>query len=154
MPPQKHTPKYIENLSGSWSSLVAQQVKDPVSSLLWLGLLLWCTFNPWPRNICMPQRGWGETKFPISSFLDSSMTPVPTSSSNATKPLALCQTLHAQSGFYLCLCSFCSLFLKMTFSIVTCQKFLICFSKSSLNFTSPDHCMEKYSLPSPYQPWE
>ena len=24
-------------------------------SLLWLGLLLWLWFNPWPRNFCMPQ---------------------------------------------------------------------------------------------------
>ena len=24
-------------------------------SLLWLGLLLWYGFNPWPRNLCMPQ---------------------------------------------------------------------------------------------------
>ena len=30
------------------SSLVAQQVKDPVLSRQWLGL------NPWPRNFCMP----------------------------------------------------------------------------------------------------
>ena len=29
------------------SSLVAQQVKALVLSLLWLGALLWCNFNPW-----------------------------------------------------------------------------------------------------------
>ena len=28
--------------------------KDPALSLLWLGLLLWHRFNPWPRNFCMP----------------------------------------------------------------------------------------------------
>ena len=31
------------------SSLVAQQVKDLVLSLLW------CGFIPWPGNFCMPQ---------------------------------------------------------------------------------------------------
>ena len=35
-------------------SLVAQWVKDPVLSLLWLGLILWCRFNAWPRNFHMP----------------------------------------------------------------------------------------------------
>ena len=33
----------------SWSSLVAEQVKDPVLSLQWLGSLLQCRFSPWPR---------------------------------------------------------------------------------------------------------
>ena len=33
---------------------MAQQVKDPVLSLLWLGSLPWCGFNPWPNNFCMP----------------------------------------------------------------------------------------------------
>ena len=37
------------------SSLVAQQVKDPALSLLWLWLLPWCRFNPWPGNFFMPQ---------------------------------------------------------------------------------------------------
>ena len=32
------------------SSLVAQWVKDPALSLLWLWLLLWQGFNPWPGN--------------------------------------------------------------------------------------------------------
>ena len=32
------------------STLVAQQVKDPALSLLWLCLLLWCMFHPRPRN--------------------------------------------------------------------------------------------------------
>ena len=36
------------------SSLVAQWVKDPALSLLWLGSLLWCGLNPWPGNLCMP----------------------------------------------------------------------------------------------------
>ena len=33
----------------SWSSLVAQQMKDPVLALQWLG------FDPWPWNFPMPQ---------------------------------------------------------------------------------------------------
>ena len=33
----------------SGSSLVVQWVKDPVL-LLWLWLLLWLRFNPWPRT--------------------------------------------------------------------------------------------------------
>ena len=35
------------------SSLVVQHVKEPALSLLWLRLLLWCRFNPCPRNFCM-----------------------------------------------------------------------------------------------------
>ena len=37
------------------SSLVAQQVKAQVWSLLWLRLLLWLKFDPWPGNFHMPQ---------------------------------------------------------------------------------------------------
>ena len=33
-----------------WSSLVAQQVKNPALSLLQLDSLLWHRFNPWPKN--------------------------------------------------------------------------------------------------------
>ena len=33
-----------------WSSLVAQWVKDPALSPLWLGSLLWHRFHTWPRN--------------------------------------------------------------------------------------------------------
>ena len=40
------------------SSLVAQWVKDPVLSLLWLRSLLWGRFDPWPRNVCMLQMWW------------------------------------------------------------------------------------------------
>ena len=36
------------------SSLVALQVKDLALSLLWLRLLLWHGFDPWPRNFHMP----------------------------------------------------------------------------------------------------
>ena len=34
---------------------MAQWVKDSVLSLLWLGLLLWHGFDPWPRNFHVPQ---------------------------------------------------------------------------------------------------
>ena len=34
---------------------MAQQVKDPTLSLLWLGSLLWHRFNPWPWNFYMLQ---------------------------------------------------------------------------------------------------
>ena len=36
------------------NSLVAQWVKDPIVSLLWLGLLLWHRFDSCPWNFCMP----------------------------------------------------------------------------------------------------
>ena len=36
-------------------SLVAQWVKDPGMSLLWLGSQLWCMFDSWPRNFHIPQ---------------------------------------------------------------------------------------------------
>ena len=39
----------------NWNSLVAQQVKDPVLSLLWLVLLLWCGLIPWPGDFHMSQ---------------------------------------------------------------------------------------------------
>ena len=30
-------------------------IKDLVLSLLWLMLLLWLRFSPWPENFCVPQ---------------------------------------------------------------------------------------------------
>ena len=36
------------------SFLVAQRVEDPVLPFLWIGLLLWCRFYPWPWNFWMP----------------------------------------------------------------------------------------------------
>ena len=44
------------------SPWVAQQVKDPALSLLWLWLLLWCEFDSWPRNFCMMWAGPKEKK--------------------------------------------------------------------------------------------
>ena len=37
------------------SSLLVQWVKDWALSLLWLWLLRWNRFNPWPGNFCMLQ---------------------------------------------------------------------------------------------------
>ena len=37
------------------SSFVVQWVKDLVLSLQWLGLLLWCRFDPLPRKFHMLQ---------------------------------------------------------------------------------------------------
>ena len=39
----------------SRSSLVAQQIKGPVLSLLWFRLLLWCRLDPWLRNHHVPR---------------------------------------------------------------------------------------------------
>ena len=36
---------------------MAQWVRDLVLSLLWLRLLLWCEFDPWPGNFHMLQIG-------------------------------------------------------------------------------------------------
>ena len=43
------------------SSLVVQLGKDLMLSLQWLGSLLWCRFNPWPKNFHMPQ-AWPKKK--------------------------------------------------------------------------------------------
>ena len=40
---------------------MAQQVKDPALSLLWLGLLLWCGIYSYPENFPMPQ-AWPKGK--------------------------------------------------------------------------------------------
>ena len=34
---------------------MAQEVKEPALSLLWLRSLLWCGFDPWPRDVPIPQ---------------------------------------------------------------------------------------------------
>ena len=52
-------------ISSSWSSLVAQWVKDPALSLQWLCSLLWRRFSPWPRNFHMPW-AWLKKKIPSS----------------------------------------------------------------------------------------
>ena len=41
---------------------MAQQVKDLTLSLLWLGLLMWLEFDPWPRNFCVPWVRKNKTK--------------------------------------------------------------------------------------------
>ena len=35
---------------------MAQQVKDPGLSVLWLELLLRHGFDPWPQNFCTPKK--------------------------------------------------------------------------------------------------
>ena len=47
----KKTNKKINE--GGGVPIVAQQVKDPVLSLLWFRSLLWQRLDPWPRNFCM-----------------------------------------------------------------------------------------------------
>ena len=38
-----------------------QWIKDVASSLLWLGSLLWCRFDPWPEKFYMLQ-AWPKKK--------------------------------------------------------------------------------------------
>jgi len=47
--PQEALRDFKQEKGAKGSSLVAQQLKDLALSLLWLWLLLWCVFNPWPR---------------------------------------------------------------------------------------------------------
>ena len=42
--------------------VVLPGIKDLALSLQWLGLLLWCRFNPWPRNFHLPQEHPTTTK--------------------------------------------------------------------------------------------
>ena len=51
-------------LSDFQGILMAQQVKDPTLSLLWLGSQLWCGFDPWPGNILIIHmlRTWPKSK--------------------------------------------------------------------------------------------
>ena len=54
-----------------WSSLVAQQVEDPALSLLW------CGFDPWPRNNFRVLWVWLEKKQRLSAhrkFINSHYT--------------------------------------------------------------------------------
>lgn len=46
--------QFIYIFSKVGSSLVAQGVKDPELSLLWLRLLSWHGFNPWPGDFHVP----------------------------------------------------------------------------------------------------
>ena len=46
--------KEKEKKNQFWSSLVAQQVKDPMLLLQQFGSLLWFEFSPWPGNFHMP----------------------------------------------------------------------------------------------------
>ena len=57
------------------SSLAAQLIGDPVSSLQWLGSLLWHGFDPWPRSFHMPQ-AWPKTKNKQNPMMRYHLTPV------------------------------------------------------------------------------
>ena len=37
-----------------WWNVLVQWVKNPALSLQCCRLLLWCGFDPWPRNVCVP----------------------------------------------------------------------------------------------------
>ena len=65
---------------------MAQWLRDPVLSLQWLRLLLWCRFDPWLQNVHMLQvwknkciyvylQLFSTTMAAISSHLDSSRPP-------------------------------------------------------------------------------
>ena len=43
----------VNMFKGSFT--VAQWAKNPALSLQWLGSLLWCRFDSWPRNFGMQQ---------------------------------------------------------------------------------------------------
>ena len=49
---------------------MVQQVKDLVLSLLWLLLLQWHGFSPWPGIFCMPQMRPKKKKVPINIILE------------------------------------------------------------------------------------
>ena len=55
---------------------MARQLKD-IASLLWLGLLLWCGLDSWPRNFHMlqvwPKRGREREKIMIRKTLKYSI---------------------------------------------------------------------------------
>ena len=49
----------------TWSSLVAQEVKDPALSLLWLRSLLWHGFDPCPRNFVAKEKEASGCKYQV-----------------------------------------------------------------------------------------
>lgn len=51
---QKHLNRKNKKFK-TWNFLLTQQVKDPALSLLWLTLLPWCGFDPWPESFHMQQ---------------------------------------------------------------------------------------------------
>ena len=56
---------------------MAQQVKYPVLSLQWLGSLLWCRFNPWPRKFLMHGCAEKERERELKIILKNMLAAVP-----------------------------------------------------------------------------
>ena len=54
------------------SYLLAQWLKDLALSLLWLWLLLWQGFHPWPSNVYMPLV-WPKNKMKWNNHLKNSL---------------------------------------------------------------------------------
>ena len=54
-PPRGLGRKECSEYSSKNTQTLAQQVKDPALSLLWIRSLLWHGFNLWPRKFYMPQ---------------------------------------------------------------------------------------------------
>ena len=52
------TQRGVDKFITKGCSFMGQRVKHLALSLLWLGLLLWCGFDPWPGSFHMPQV-WG-----------------------------------------------------------------------------------------------
>ena len=83
-------------------SLVVQWVRDPALSPQWLGSLLWCRFDPWPRKFYMPW-AWPEKKVEglaqvtqpeVFATQDSKLCPA---SSKTTSALLLPPNTHTAS---------------------------------------------------------
>ena len=55
---------------------MAQWVKDPELSLQWLGSLLWCRFDLWPGNFCMPREWPSVTRFKINTINKLDLTEI------------------------------------------------------------------------------
>ena len=55
------------------SSLVVQWVKDLALSLLSHGPLLWCEFDPWPENFCMPRAWQKNQKVVMKNFVPKTL---------------------------------------------------------------------------------
>ena len=113
---------------------VAQQVQDTVLLLQWLGSLLWCRFDPWPRNfhrLCLQPK---KKKKKVQTMLSKSLPyqwalhNLPSASFPASVQLLshLLNTLHILPFFLFlkitkfnptsksCGCWFCYLFSRYT----------------------------------------
>ena len=75
---------YMHLKNSLWSSLVAQQVKDPALSLPCLGLQLWRRFDPWLQNFRM-LKVWSKKISCILSFDFCELLPRTTDTNFITK---------------------------------------------------------------------